>query len=419
MGKYDRKAQSQPKHGPSSVSSASKAPAPPPRIRPGWTGPSYIKKQSKKGNAAPTANNLQTGPTQTIQEHLLPVQVQQLMLDIFRDTFEASQDFDALKPLLQKINSALGQKDYASISKSAEALEAYAIRWSPSRALALSSVLAWVCETHQDDEWVQRLLFLNNKEQKPIKAISLGGGPTELVAFAGFLRHKRKGAAGKPGATTMNVSHDQKFPETAFQLHLLDLCAWSSVISKLELGLITPPTLSKYASESARSANASFLASGAQATTFVQADILDMSTEDIHALVGSSPILVTVFFTLHDLYSTSIPKTTSFLRNLSTVSPKETLLLVVERQGASVSLSSTRNEEGGKGEYPVSWLLKNSLTPSVKEEEDDNTIVSVPLIMWEKLIEDENRQYRLPEKVLRYPASLENLKIQTHLFKRI
>jgi 25S rRNA (uracil2843-N3)-methyltransferase len=43
----------------------------------------------------------------------------------------------------------------------------------------------------------------------------------------------------------------------------------------------------------------------------------------------------------------------------------------------------------------------------------------VPKRDWEKMICDTNRLFKFPEKDLSYPAGLENLKIQVHLFRRV
>jgi 25S rRNA (uracil2843-N3)-methyltransferase len=419
MKKFERQAQSQRKHGPLPVSSSSKAPAPPPRSRPEWTGPGYVKKPAKRPPPSPAPQ----GPIQTTQPQLLPVELQQLVLDIFRDVFPASGDFEAMKPLLQEINDHLLAGDVETAFGKEEFLEGYAIRWSPSRALALSNLLAWICEQRKDDDWVKWLI---GDDEKPAKALCFGGGATEIMAFAGLLRQVRKNAVGRPnivystqssGASdTLHTPSASALPITPLDLHLVDAADWSSVLSKLYAGLTTAPTLSKYASSKARALNASFLSPQALEPSFKRADILDLTSEDLRSIVGPEPVLLTLFFTLNDLYDVSIRRTTTFLRMLTTVAPKGCLLVVVDSHDAAFSGVIAKDKEEGV-EYPMSWLLNQAMLPARKKQEEDDD--DEPETLWEKLIDDCDSLYKLPEKGLLYPASLENMKAQVHLFKRV
>jgi 25S rRNA (uracil2843-N3)-methyltransferase len=65
--------------------------------------------------------------------------------------------------------------------------------------------------------------------------------------------------------------------------------------------------------------------------------------------------------------------------------------------------------------YPMSWLLARALLP--KQEMVDDALVSER--EWEKMMGDTNRLFKFPEKGLSYPAGLENLKMQVHLFRRV
>jgi 25S rRNA (uracil2843-N3)-methyltransferase len=40
-------------------------------------------------------------------------------------------------------------------------------------------------------------------------------------------------------------------------------------------------------------------------------------------------------------------------------------------------------------------------------------------LKWKKMVGDTNRLFKFPEKGLSYPAGLENLKMQVHLFRRM
>jgi 25S rRNA (uracil2843-N3)-methyltransferase len=417
---FERQAQSRRKHGPLPVSSASKAPPPLSRHRPEWSGPGYVKKVPGRPRPVPTPQ----GPAQTIQAQPLPVERQQLILDIFRDTFTASQDFEAMKPLLQEINELLLKKDVTSAFQREEYLEGYAIRWSPSRALALANLLSWICEQWKDEEWVQ--LLTAQEREDPAKVLCFGGGATDIMAFAGLLRQVRTSAAGRPNVVSVDTSNDlsesfdalsvNPLPNTPFNLHLLDVVDWSVIITKLYDGLTTAPTLSKYTSTTARALNASFLSPQALELKFDQVEILGLTSEDIRSMIGPVARLLTLFFVLNDLYNTSVRRTTAFLRKLSMEAPKRCLLLVVDSHAATTTAGVAKDRADEK-EYPISWLLRKTLLPT-KEKQDDGG-EEKPSPLWEELLDDENRLYKIHDKGLRYPASLENLKLQVHLFKRL
>lgn len=441
MRKYERQAQSQRKHGPLTISGASRAPAPPPSNRPDWKGPGYVKKRPGR----PTPPSAAT--VATIQYQLLPVELQQLILNIFRDTFPASQDFEGLKPTLQEINNALAQKDLAGAFGKQEYMDAYAVRWSPSRALAYANILAWICSERAEDDWINRLIN-GNEGNNPAKVVCFGGGAAEIVAFAGLLRHLRHEATGKPETQQSTQSKDvtsttlesSSISETAspapdstsLDVNLVDVANWSSVISNLHTSLETPPTLSKYASTAARASNASYLIPRALQSNFTQTDILGSSTEDLRTLIGPDPTFLTLFFTLNDLYSTSIPKTSAFLLKLTNAAPKGSLLLIADSPGAycspttppTATTEQTETEPEETKKYPMHRLMdyvlleKKKATKKAESADPASSEDEVEAVAsWEKIVEEKNMLYKL-EEGLRYPI-LENIRYQMHLFRRL
>ncbi|KAF3025058.1 hypothetical protein E8E14_014461 [Neopestalotiopsis sp. 37M] len=416
MGKFDRQAQSQPKHGKPSVSSASKAPAAPSILRPPSKNSGFTKKKAaprKPATSAPAA--LAT----TLQSNILPVELQQLILDIFRVTFPASQDFTTLKPLLTQINDALLQKSLETAFGTEQFREGYAIRWSPSRALAYSNILAQICDDHGDSPWVKRLL--GDVAEGPAKVLCFGGSAAEVMALAGVLRCMREDASGKPSASSADLDSSEdtqaalssSLATGLVDLHLIDNTDWSEVVSKLCAGLTTAPQLSKYASAAARAKNVSFISPQALATKFTKSDILELTVEDLQTTMGSEVTLITLFFTLNDLYNTSLRRATSFLRKLSDAVPKGSLLLVIDTQEAAAIVESVKDE--AEKAFPMGWLLDKALLPAPVAVENG----PAPERAWEKLVDDTNRLCKLPDKGLDYPAGLENLKLQVHLFKRL
>lgn len=419
MSKFERKAQSQRKHGPLTISGASKAPLPPPIIRPGFKGPGYVKKRpSRQVPSSPST------PEPVIQEQFLPVELQQLILDVFQRTFPASEDFETLKPMLRAINTALLQEDLQTAFGTREYREGYALRWSPSRSLAYANVLAWICDQRREDDWVKRLLdYLmsaqtDHEPQKAATAVCFGGNAAEVMAFAALLRHLRSDAAGKPESEQCSDQTEQR-KEPLLKIHIVDIADWSSVVSALETGLTTPPPLSKYASATARASNAALLSSHALDVTFTCVNILDFTTDDLRSMIGPEPTLISFLLTLNDLYSTSVSKTTALLRKLETALPRGSLLLVLDSPGASYEVvvagrREANQSDGRRQSFQMSWLLDRALMQrSPKDEEGTET---PPL--WEKLVDEGTKHHMLEDK-LRYPVSLENIKFQVHVFRRL
>lgn len=421
MGQFERKEKSQPKHGKPPSSGASKAGVRPTPGLPGWKGPSYIhkKKKAPRPDAAAAAAPLAL-------EHVLSFELEQLILEIFRSTFPASNDFPALKPTLQEVNDALSRRDFDAAFGRVDFLEAYAIRWSPSRALMYAQLLTWICIERADDACIRQLVG-SVDEQKPAKVVCFGGSAAEIMAFSAFSRHLRPSSvAGRPGLPSevvpadfqaLSVSGSSSSP-AFLDLHLLDTADWSAVLSNLYTGLTTPPALSKYASAAARAANAAFLSPGAVKHTFTRTDVLGCSTESLRATIGSDPALLTLFFTLNKLYSASIPRTTAFLLRLTEAAPEGSMLLVVDSPGSYAETAIGNSKEGEeKKKFPLSWLVNHVLMMKPKKtEDDDEEVEGEP--RWEKVINEDTMWYRL-EEALKYPVSLENIKFQVHLFKRI
>lgn len=130
--------------------------------------------------------------------------------------------------------------------------------------------------------------------------------------------------------------------------------------------------------------------------------------------------LVTLMFTLNELYTASAPRTQLFLMKLTDVLPTGALLLVVDSPG---SYSEVQVNNSPK-KYPMHWLLDHALLRSDKKRENGGEAErgwvegNDERQRWEKLIGDESRWFRLPGG-LRYPIELENMRYQIHLFRRV
>lgn len=362
--------------------------------RPGWKGPGYVKKAEPPAKAkAPVAES-----TKAASESMIPIELQQLLLNIFRNTFPGVLTSGTLQPLLQDVKAALYERDFSRAFGKQEYLEAYSVRWSPSRALCYSSIL------------VDLQKHLTELNKSTLKVVCFGGGAAEVVAFGGFLRFSHDTSAPAPEGTAAeaiaNLSIDDKGPE--IDLLLVDTAQWGDVVQMLDQALATPPPLSKYASSSAREANSSLIAPGSIITTFRPDDVLGLSQSQLDDIVGKGPMLLTLLFTLNELYTTSIGKTTAFILNLTSSTKPGTLLLVVDSPGSySETVVGTEAKR-----YPMQWLLDHILLGTEKTRGEESAA------NWLKVFSDDSRWFRLPDG-LRYPIPLENMRYQISLYRRL
>ncbi|RGP79177.1 hypothetical protein FLONG3_2748 [Fusarium longipes] len=380
------------------------------------TGPSKkaassSKQNSKKSNAPPEASS----PALQSQEE------QQRLLDIFSSAFSKTLTSDDFTGLLQEIKQALFNREFATAFGREDYLEAYAARWSPTRALCYATVLLSIKdhldgilirdkETAQEEpgpsqtqgemtgdendslerdaaSGIESIKHLKLDETSPsrhssLHMLSVGGCAAEHIAFASYIE------------TTSTNGH----------LTLLDSGPWAQVVSLLESSTINPPQISKYASAARQAANRPMLEKDQLSLAFVQKDVLGLDIESLSAQCagGKIPILFTMLFTLNELYTTAgIGKTTKFLKTLGQVLAPDSLVLVVDSPG-SYSEAALGKE---KKKYPMQWLVDHTLLET-----------DTPGYSWEKLQSDDSIWFRLPEDIS-YPIALENMRYQMHLYR--
>jgi 25S rRNA (uracil2843-N3)-methyltransferase len=304
-------------------------------------------------------------------EPAIPVELQQLLLNIFRDSFAKRFDED-VKPLLQEVKGHLYNRDFATAFGKDEYLEAYAARWSASRALGYAD-LFW-------------------------EIVCLGGGAgAELVALAGVQKMLSIETENGTAVSKMNVE-------------AVDIADWTSVLDQLTKHVTQPPPLSKYASAAVQAANSALVDSDTFNVSNHQYDILNTDASKLSATMKDAT-LVTLMFTLNELYSTSVSLTQKFLLNLTLSLPTGALLLVVDSPGSYSAVTLN----GAEKEYPMQWLLDYTLLNQAGDKVKDKDREEAK---WEKIHTDESRWFRLVE-TLKYPIELENMRMQLHLYRRL
>ena len=198
------------------------------------------------------------------------------------------------------------------------------------------------------------LLSRGKEENKTFRTVCFGGGAAEIVAFAGFLRYLQDCSSSDsppvrskdPVKIEESTSEDQlsqtlhdtslsSIPSTPYlDFTLLDVANWDSVVQKLETGLFSP-TFTTSTITTGSPPTPSLIPSTTLTTTFTQANILSFTPADFLTHIPTKqPILLTLLFTLNELYTSSISKTTAFLLKLTIAVAKDTLLLVVDSPGS-------------------------------------------------------------------------------------
>ncbi|KAK1967410.1 hypothetical protein LY78DRAFT_576444 [Colletotrichum sublineola] len=368
-------------------------------------------KPSKAKEAAPTP----TAESNSISA-LLPAPFQQRVLSTFNAAYNTVLTSRALGELLQEVKAALYARDFDAAFARArpEALDAYAARWSPTRALGYAAVFLGIEQYLREleaielepkaeaeagpkaDDSVQAgpeakaeaTADPSTQITRSIRTLSIGGGAAEIAAFAAFLSQQPSRSLG--GTVT-----------------LLDSAPWADVVAKLHDALTTPPPLSQYANAAAKAANVAIIEPDRLTSSFTQQDVLSMTRDQLSQKLGDGPLLVTLLFTLNELYTTAgIGKTTAFLLDLTATVPLGSLLLVVDSPG-SYSEAAVGKESK---KYPMQWLMDHTL---VTKPEKEGVAEGC---RWEKLESHDSVWFRLADS-LKYPIPLENMRYQMHLYR--
>lgn len=332
----------------------------------------------------------------------IPLELQQQLLNIFRTSFAERFETD-IHPLLQEVKGHLYNRDFSAAFGKDKYLEAYAARWSPSRALGYADVF-WDIREHLISNLEASENEVPPTEEAEVKSwnvVCLGGGAgAEIVALAGVQK------ALSDASLTNAAGIKEKM-----NLIAIDIADWTPVVDKMTEQLRTAPPLSKYASAAAREANAPLIDADDINVKFHQNDVLKPKSNDISSQLQAAN-LVTLLFTLNELYSASMPLTQRFLLDLTVSMKPGSLLLVIDSPGTYSSVTLN----GAEKKYPMQWMLDHTLlkqangNQKVRGEDEE--------LRWEKIQEDESKWFRLDDR-LTYPIELENMRMQLHLYRRL
>lgn len=406
----------------------------------------------------------------------IPLTLQQLLLNVFKTalltnghnylynrddatTTEATGDSAEqqqqeqldIKSLIQTIKTHLYNRDFDSAFTDAneDLLRAYALRWSSSRALGYAGIfralLKEVVKPVSDDDDAAAASTKN--------VVCIGGGAgAEIVALAAAWRDFLDGAE-LPSSSSSSASDEGQIADAVKAVSLddgkeeeeqqltststsatatstypglsvtaVDIADWSKVVERLSTAIRSPtvtgskshpaPLLASSGDEEKKKKSPGFN------VQFEKLDVLSAGEKELQGLFSRqgaescSTALVTLMFTLNELFSTSMAKATGFLLRMTDLLQPGTVLLVVDSPG---SYSTLKLGKGGDGEvrerqYPMKFLL-------------DHTLLSVAEGKWERLLSQDSRWWRRDAARLKYDvgegAGLEDMRFQVHVYRRV
>ena len=359
-------------------------------------------------------------PLKTAQPSLskkVPIELQQSVLNIFRDSFTPCFE-SGFSATVQQIKQHLFNRDFKNAFGQESFLEAYAMRWSPGRALAYTHIFWEILSKYHpdagklDQDLGERPLAASQVHSASTKqVVCIGGGAgAELVSLAAYLR------LITPPCANLSDPGDTSSPSPLyFAVKSIDAANWSMVLKELHLCMTAAHPKPEYSSSAAKSSTAPLLSPAACTLTFMQEDVLKMKNEDL-AAGFTDAFLITLMFTLNELYSVSISSTTNLLLSLTTLLAPGALLLVVDSPGSYSTVAFGSSGAGGtRKRYPMQWLLDHTLLESAAVSTNKNASAER---QWEKLESKESEWFRLPNE-LRYPVTLEDMRYQLHLYRRL
>lgn len=286
----------------------------------------------------------------------------QKILDLFYRGFQSTHEQgNKLETQVQAVKGALYDRDYERAFGTQENLDAYVVRWSPSRALGYSALM-------QSLEPIKTLF----QTQPDVKALTIGGGAGAEVVALGSI-------------ALLNENEPVRIKVTA-----VDVAEWGGVLDKIVHYIAG--NWYKQAASLEDALTQMSLDEAKFSVKFINHDILSLSPDTYNL---ETLDLITSMFTTNELFALSKAGTVRFLRSLSACK-KGTLLLLVESAGSYSQI------QVGTKTFPVQFLIDHSLTSEGH---------------WKLLEGSDSKWYRVPSNIY-YNLKLENMRFFFRLYER-
>ncbi|GMF06159.1 unnamed protein product [[Candida] boidinii] len=287
-----------------------------------------------------------------------------------------------------KITSDLFNREYLKAWDSDAKREAYAIRWSSSRALAYGCLFA-------EQRYIRNCLF--EKEEDDKEEEDDGEGNVTINQHIKHILCIGAGAGGEVIGLSSMISkflqkqeiNELRANERIFKVHAVDIANWGNIINDIDT----------YVNENWIKPNNINTAVNKVELKFDNKDVLKMSHEELNL---KNLNLITSMFTTNELISESKLETIKFLKTLSTYCSKNCLFLIVESAGSYSNVSI------GSKQFPVFFLIDMILCGKRGDENSG---------AWEIVDENDSIWYRV-NKDIDYILKLENMRFFYRLYRK-
>ena len=267
-------------------------------------------------------------------------------------------------------------------------------------------------------------------------------------------QYARQGEHETASGDISDAGHDEnpKQPPPNLSVIVVDIANWSAIVERLTKAIQSPSV------PGPKSHPAPLLPSagsrdqdrgGGFDVSFRRFDVLScQNDEDMKLMLrGASfpshgdnhedvlherTVLITLMFTLNELFSTSMAKTTEFLLKITEWAEPGTILLVVDSPGSYSTVSLTRK---AKPDPATVDERANDVTmkeqPQLQQQQKtypmkfllDHTLMSVAVGKWQRMVTEDSRWFRRDTSKLRYNvgegAGLEDMRFQIHIYRRL
>uniref|UniRef100_A0A060T2C0 ARAD1C27654p n=1 Tax=Blastobotrys adeninivorans TaxID=409370 RepID=A0A060T2C0_BLAAD len=287
------------------------------------------------------------------------------ILDLFTNAFhETLSKNNELQTQIQAVKGALYDRDYAQAFGSIENLNAYVVRWSPSRALGYSALFRSLEPIRQIFE-----------TKSNVRVLTIGGGAGAEIVSLGSIALQTASIPAKVDVLAV------------------DIAEWDPVIGKIVEYIADKWYAGATELQSLEDKIAAMSLNDSKfRVNFINHDILTLPQERLNL---ESVDLITSMFTTNELFALSKAGTVKFLQSLRACR-KGTLLLLVESAGSYSQI------QVGSKVFPVQFLIDHSLT-------SDGS--------WTLLEGTDSRWFRLEDKLF-YDLKLENMRFFYRLYQR-
>lgn len=284
------------------------------------------------------------------------------VIDLFNVCFEHILKSPNLQEHIQQVKGDLYRRDYLAAFDNDDKRFAYASRWTPSRALAYSSLFSSL-------EPVNKLL---GDEHAKINVLCVGGGAgSELVGL---------------GSVFSRLKEFHPNSDSCMNVEIVDIADWGKVTTN-----VASYMKSNWVHQN-ECLNSKFLC----------ADILATNLE----LIGIANMdLVTLMFTTNELFSEKRKDTVKFLLALNQNCKPGSLLLIAESAGSFLNIKI------GERQFPVQFLIDTILVGKPGDS-GDNTGA------WDIISQSESIWYRIMEREVTYELNLENMRFFYRLYRK-